>query len=68
MQNFISGYNNESETFTLTSLGTAGKPNVEESESVFALDYKIGELERNGHIVHVSPACNQPLWSEQRGR
>ena len=67
MQNFISGYNTENNTFTLTSLGTAGKPNVEEFESVLAMDHKIEQLEKAGYVVHTSPACHQPLWSEQRG-
>jgi len=67
MQNFVSGYNSETKTFTLISLGTVGKPNVEEFENVLALDLKIEELERKGHIIHTAPALHQPLWSEQRG-
>jgi hypothetical protein len=64
-QNFVSGWDWDLNVGTLTSLGTCGKPNVETFESVFALDFKIEQLESEGYEVHIAPALPIMLFRKE---
>ena len=48
---FVASRNNITKQYHLTSRGTTGKPNVEQYESLSAIEYKMIRLKENGHNV-----------------